>query len=151
MHAQMLKIPPPLVALGFVFISFGLSNYLPRIEFHLQGVLSFILIFVGLLIGLLALRSFNKYGTTFDPLHPDKATRLVTDGLFGFSRNPMYLGLLTALAGVAIYTGIFSGLIVLPGFILYITHFQIKPEEEAMAMLFGKEFLQYSKSVRRWI
>ena len=145
------KIPPPMVTIAFIFLSFWLSGHLPKIEFGLQGISAIILIFTGLSIGFVSLRKFNKYQTTFDPLNPEKATTLVTDGLFSVSRNPMYAGLLIVLTGVCVYNGIYTGLLILPCFVLYITQFQIKPEEEAMSKVFGQEFIAYRKRVRRWI
>ncbi|MBJ88447.1 MAG: hypothetical protein CMO98_01170 [Woeseia sp.] len=145
------KIPPPIVTITFIFLSFWLSGHLPKIEFGLQGISAIILICTGLSIGFVSLRLFNKHQTTFDPLNPEKATTLVTDGLFSVSRNPMYVGLLIILIGVCVYKGIYIGLIILPCFVMYITQFQIKPEEKAMSKTFGQEFIEYRKRVRRWI
>mgnify|MGYP001315273443 FL=1 len=145
------KIPPPIVTIAFIFLSFWLSGHLPKIEFGLQGISAIILICTGLSIGFVSLRLFNKHQTTFDPLNPEKATTLVTDGLFSVSRNPMYVGLLIILIGVCVYKGIYIGLIILPCFVMYITQFQIKPEEKAMSKTFGQEFIEYRKRVRRWI
>ena len=76
---------------------------------------------------------------------------LVTDGMFKISRNPMYLGLTSVLIALSFYKGLIVGIIFVPLFMLYITIFQIIPEEEAMLKLFGDEYKIYSSKVRRWI
>ena len=85
------------------------------------------------------------------PLKPDTASRLVTSGVYGFTRNPMYLGLCLVLAGWAFFLS--SPLMLLGplAFILYITRFQIVPEERSLSSLFGEAFADYQAKVRRWI
>jgi protein-S-isoprenylcysteine O-methyltransferase Ste14 len=53
--------------------------------------------------------------------------------------------------GVTIYNGVYIGIIILPCFVLYLTEFQIKPEEEAMEELFSADYTDYLKRVRRWL
>ena len=86
-----------------------------------------------------------------NPMKPNETSKLVTDGFFKITRNPMYLGMLLFLLGLSIYNGLIVGLIFLPLFVGYITYFQIIPEENAMLELFGEEFKVYMKKVRRWI
>jgi len=83
-------------------------------------------------------------------MKPDQATTLVTDGMFKITRNPMYLGMLLLLFGLSVFKGLIVGFIFLPLFVLYITIFQIIPEEEAMLNLFGEDYKSYSNKVRRW-
>ena len=89
--------------------------------------------------------------TTITPLKPSNATKLITDGIYKFSRNPMYLGLLLVLVGISIILNLTGGFFFIILFILYINLFQIIPEENAMVDLFKDEFLEYKKNVRRWI
>ena len=85
------------------------------------------------------------------PLKPSKATKLIVSGVYKFSRNPMYLGLLLVLSGVSTILNPIGGLFLIPLFILYLNFFQIIPEENAMINLFKDEFLEYKENVRRWI
>ena len=94
---------------------------------------------------------FKKYQTTITPLNPSNATKLITGGIYKFSRNPMYLGLLLVLLGISIILNLTGGFFLIPLFILYLNLFQIIPEENAMVDLFKDEFLEYKKIVRRWI
>ena len=109
------------------------------------------MIISGLIIILSAIISFKKYKTTITPLNPSKATKLIVHGVYKFSRNPMYLGLLFVLFGVSTMLNPIGGLFFTPLFILYLNYFQIIPEENAMIQLFKGEFLKYKRNVRRWI
>ena len=109
------------------------------------------MIIIGLIIILSAIISFKKYQTTITPLNPSKATKLITDGIYKFSRNPMYLGLSFVLFGISIILNPIGGLFLILIFILFLNLFQIIPEENAMVDLFKDEFLEYKENVRRWI
>jgi protein-S-isoprenylcysteine O-methyltransferase Ste14 len=85
---------------------------------------------------------------------PDKAqssSALVQTGIYQHTRNPMYLGFLLILIGLAIFTANLVAFLTLPAFVLYMNQFQIKPEERALTSIFGDEFRAYCSSVRRWI
>ena len=95
---------------------------------------------------------FRKAQTTVNPLSPEQATSLVSGGIYRFTRNPMYLGMLL----VVIASGIFwQHLVALAVgavfFFAYINRFQITPEEQAMEKLFGDEFRTYCERARRWL
>ena len=145
------KIPPPIVTLTFILLSFWLANYLPKLAFNYQGFLSLIMTLIGLTIIVRGVKTFHKSDTTVNPLNPSEASHLVTHGVFSYTRNPMYLGMVIILLGVSIYNGVYIGIIILPCFIFYITEFQIKPEEEAMEEIFPGDYTDYLKRVRRWL
>ena len=145
------KIPPPLVALTFGFLINYTKNIFPKIEIGWGDVFGSIIIIFGIIIILSAIILFKKYQTTITPLNPSNATKLITDGIYKFSRNPMYLGLLLVLIGISIILNPIGGLFLIPLFILYLNIFQIIPEENAMINLFKDEFLEYKENVRRWI
>ena len=145
------RIPPPIVTLTFILLSFWLANYLPKLTFNYQGLLSLIMTLIGLTIIVIGVKTFHKSDTTVNPLNPSEASHLVTHGVFSYTRNPMYLGMVIILLGVSIYNGVYIGIIILPCFIFYITEFQIKPEEEAMEEIFPGDYTDYLKRVRRWL
>ena len=145
------KIPPPLVALTFGFLIKYTKNIFPVIEIKNEIVFGSLMIISGLIIILSAIILFKKYKTTITPLNPSKATKLIVHGVYKFSRNPMYLGLLFVLFGVSTMLNPIGGLFFTPLFILYLNYFQIIPEENAMIQLFKGEFLKYKRNVRRWI
>ena len=77
---------------------------------------------------------------------------LVTSGVFGYSRNPMYLAMALALLGIGFIVGkVILAVLVAIGFVSYLTKFQILPEERLLADLFGAEYRQYCQQVRRWV
>ena len=145
------KFPPPLVALTFGFLINYTKNIFPKIEIKNEIIFGSFMIISGLIIILSAIILFKKYQTTITPLNPSNATKLITDGIYKFSRNPMYLGLLLVLLGISIILNLTGGFFLIPLFILYLNLFQIIPEENAMVDLFKDEFLEYKKKVRRWI
>jgi len=85
------------------------------------------------------------------PFNPYQTSSLVISGLYRFSRNPMYFGMLLTLTAWVLYLGHPVGLIGLVLFVLYMNEFQIKPEEKAMHEKFGDEYATYQDRVRRWI
>ena len=112
---------------------------------------SLFLLILGLIIFISAVRSFREQKTTVNPLKPKQASSLVTSGIFRFSRNPMYLGMLIILLSISFKFNLLGGIIISLLFFIFITKFQICPEEEAMNELFGDKFTQYSNTTRRWI
>ena len=145
------KFHPPLVALTFGFLINYTKNIFPKIEIKNKIIFGSSMIIGGLVIILSAIILFKKYQTTITPLNPFNATKLLTDGIYKFSRNPMYLGLLLMLVGISTILNPIGGFFLIPLFVLYLNFFQIITEENAMADLFKDEFLDYKKNVRRWI
>ena len=145
------KIPPPIVTLVF-----GLSIYFSRgifqvVEIKYSFYFGILLLVLGFVILISAVRLFKKDKTTVNPLSPEQATKLVTDGIFKYSRNPMYLGMALVLGSIAVFFNLIGGIILVALFCAYITKFQILPEERAMRDLFSDDFDKYSKVTRRWI
>ena len=148
-----LKIPPPLVTLMFGALTWGVSRIAPVLDAPESARIAAALVIfaAGLAIAMAGIVSFRLAKTTVNPLKPETATSLVSSGIFGVTRNPMYLGLLLALMAWAIYLASPAALLGPVAFWLYITRFQIIPEERAMTKLFGNAFTEYSAKVRRWI
>ena len=84
-------------------------------------------------------------------MKPDSTSSLVVSGIYGYTRNPMYLGFLLVLLAWAIFLSNFVALALLPAFVVYMNHFQIGPEERALGSLFAQEYQAYLARVRRWI
>lgn len=94
---------------------------------------------------------FRRVHTTVNPHKPETTTTLVTSGVYAWTRNPMYLGLSLLLLGWAIKLGTLSSLVGPPVFMLLIQHAQIRPEEHALRMQFGKDYDRYYNRVNRWL
>lgn len=116
-----------------------------------QGLLVSLLMFVGFMITIAAIISFRMAATTVNPLNPERASSLVDGGVFRFTRNPMYLGMLLVLLAWGVYLSSLLNLFLIVGFVWYLTRFQILPEEKAMRANFGETYQTYCQKVRRWI
>lgn len=145
------KIPPPIIGLTLILINFISIYFFSSNKFQFQGIISLIILIVGLLIVVAAVRLFAKHKTIVNPMTPKKTTSLVTEGVYGYSRNPMYVGLFLIIGSSSLYFGTWVGLITLLLFVIIINSLQIKPEEKAMRELFGDEYEVYMTKVRRWI
>ncbi|HUO71938.1 MAG TPA: isoprenylcysteine carboxylmethyltransferase family protein [Solirubrobacteraceae bacterium] len=97
-----------------------------------------------------ALIQFRRARTTVNPIAIDTASALVTDGIYTWTRNPMYLGLALLLAGWAIHLASLSAAFGPPIFVVLIQQFQIRPEEQALRAKFGDEYDRYARRVGRW-
>ncbi len=103
------------------------------------------------LCALAAFLGFMRLRTTINPLKPERASVLVTDGIYRYTRNPMYLSLLLLLLGYAIDLWYWPALLGPTAYVVYITRFQILPEERVLEDKFGADYLAYKQRVRRWI
>jgi protein-S-isoprenylcysteine O-methyltransferase Ste14 len=116
-----------------------------------RQVVAMLVAIAGAMIIGLGVVAFSRAKTTVNPMKPDSASSLVVTGIYGVTRNPMYLGLFVILIGWAIFLSNALGFVCPALFILYMNRFQIEPEERALASLFGKDFAAYRLRVRRWL
>jgi len=153
MNALELKIPPPLIAL-FLAILMWLTPALAgsvAIPISLRIGVALVLCCLGLGIGMSGFVSFRRARTTVNPIKASSASTLVRSGIFRFTRNPMYLGLLLLLLAWTVFLSKPLTLVFLPVYVLYINRLQIIPEERILASLFGTEYSAYRENVRRWL
>ena len=147
------RIPPPIVMLAAAACMAALHRWLPlghwiAAPWNRLGALPAAF---AIAIVVAALRRFHRAGTSVNPMDLSQATRLVTDGVYRISRNPMYLGLLLLLIGWGLWLGSASVWLIPPLFAITITLVQIVPEERALERLFGAQYLAYRDNVVRWI
>ena len=148
-----LKIPPGIQVLFFGGVMWVISKYAEIVSLDFKGINKFALFFLSsgvLMIGL-GIAEFRKSKTTITPLHPDQASKFVTSGIYRFTRNPMYFGMLLILFSIWLYLQNLANSIVLPLYVWFISKYQIIPEEETLHKLFGEEYQHYQDNVRRWI
>ncbi len=147
------RIPPPIVV-----VLLGVAMWLTaRYTSHgfgtdeLRTILATAVSVFGLVVGGSGFRAFGRAKTTIDPIHLDAASVLVTNGIFRFTRNPMYVGFTALLLAWAIFLAApwsFLGVVL---FVLFIGRFQILPEERVMRAKFGAAYEDYRRRVRRWL
>lgn len=148
-----LKIHPPVVALIAAAISWLSTQMLPYLKFEIMNrwiLIIFLLASAGIL-GLTGIKQFRDALTTIHPHKPEQTQKLITDGLYKYTRNPMYLGLLFGLLACVVWLGSPVALLGPLFFIVYITRFQIQPEERILKEKFGENYEEYLKKVRRWL
>ena len=147
------RIPPPLVVI-LIGMVMGLIAWLtPAIEMgslerFAMGGLTIVL---GASVVVLGARTFWRHQTTINPVDLEQVSALVTSGIFGYTRNPMYVGFTAVLAGWAICLAAPWALVGPVVFVLFTTRFQIIPEERVMQAKFGQEYKDYQAQVRRWL
>jgi protein-S-isoprenylcysteine O-methyltransferase Ste14 len=147
-----LLIPPILVLFFFGLLMYLLDVYLPFGEFDFFGRRWSVwgLGIAALLVMGVAIYQFGRAGTTTDPSLREQSNRLVTHGIYRYSRNPMYLAMLMLLLAWGLWLGNAFNTLLAALFVAYMNRFQISREEEALGQLFGKGYQKYCLEVRRW-
>ena len=147
------KVPPPAVALIIAAMMWHLSAYEPALSLsaEMSEILILFLVIVGVSFDVCGLLAFRQLKTTINPMSPNKTSTLVTGGIYRLSRNPMYVGLFLFLMAWAIQLSMLWPFIGPVLFVIYITRFQITPEERVMESKFGDEYSIYKNKVRRWL
>lgn len=107
------------------------------------------LILLGVAINLVADGEFKRARTPVNPLETPQA--LLTAGIFGITRNPMYLGFALVLAGVWLMLGALTPLAGVLAFVLAADRGYIPYEEQKLVGLFGQDYRDYQGKVRRWL
>ena len=147
----MIKIPPPILVLILITSNYFFRNQLEIIYLPYKHSISILIFLVGTLILINPVFKFIKSKTTVNPIKFRKVSQLITTGIFKYSRNPMYLGMIFIIISTSIlYLNYYS---ITTPFIFYfwINRFQIKREEIFLAKKFGKEYVSYKSKTRRWI
>jgi protein-S-isoprenylcysteine O-methyltransferase Ste14 len=145
------KIIPPIYLLVTLAAMVTLHFTLPivRLIQAPYSLVGWLLVLAGLAIAMIASNAFRRAGTPVVPFEP--STVLVTDGLFRYTRNPMYLGLVILLLGIAIALGTLSAFLPIPVFVWIIQKWFIEGEERFLEEIFGEDYLAYRRRVRRWL
>lgn len=148
-----LKIPPPIQALLMALLMWLISKNSVFLAFDYSMIMPLVYGFVllGIIVDGLAIVSFRKAKTTVNPLKPDTASFLVNEGVYRYTRNPMYVGMVLFLVAWCLYLGSLLNVLVIVFFVIYMTYFQIIPEERALEKIFGQAYADYKTKVRRWV
>jgi protein-S-isoprenylcysteine O-methyltransferase Ste14 len=148
-----LKVPPPVVAVLVGVAMWFAAAYGPSLRLPL-AVRVAVFVVIALAGGATALAGdleFKRARTTINPFRPENTTALVTSGVYRFTRNPMYVGLTLVVLGWAAFLGSVLALTGPVAFVLYISRFQIEPEEKVLLAKFGATYEEYKSRVRRWV
>lgn len=145
------KFPPPLICLGFILATGAIQYSWPlslpsSFEFTIIGI---VVILTGLAIIFSASRTFKKADTRIEPWKP--TSRIVSQGVFAYSRNPIYVAFCLASIGIGFVAGSVWVLMSFVPTAITIYFVAIKKEEAYLERKFGDEYLNYKKNVRRWL
>lgn len=145
------RVPPPILVVVVMALMWWSSVGFEVNMFSPKVAVAILLSLAGCLLAVNGVIECYKVKTTVNPVEPHLASKLVTSGVFKITRNPMYLGLIFISLGWGLllqgYWHYLGPVIA----VLYLTRFQIKPEEQALKQLFGDAFKQYKLRVRRWL
>jgi protein-S-isoprenylcysteine O-methyltransferase Ste14 len=145
--------PPPLIYLGFLLAGYGVGQLVSEpslgLDVSLRRGLAFALVIGGLLLDGIAAGTFRRLGTPPEPWKP--TTALATDGLYRFSRNPIYVGFGITYAGFALAMDSPVALALLVPCLMVIDRFVVVREERYLTTKFGAEYQAYQGKVRRWL
>jgi protein-S-isoprenylcysteine O-methyltransferase Ste14 len=147
------RFPPPAIYAILIGAGFLLQRRWPEEiwpghvrEMRVAGAFLFA---VGAALGLWAVATFRRSGTSPNPMAPTRA--LAAGGPYRFTRNPMYLGISILSAGFAVFWNALWPLLTVPVAILLVTFLVIAKEEAYLERLFGTDYLGYKSRVRRWM
>jgi protein-S-isoprenylcysteine O-methyltransferase Ste14 len=147
------RFPPPLIYLGFLVIGILAGQWLglPGLgaAAGVARIAGWVLIGAGLAVNFAGAGMFRRSGTAIIPFKP--ASRLVTSGIYRWTRNPMYLGMALLYAGIAMLFDSILALALLAAVIAIIQAQVISREEDYLERHFGDEYREYRARVRRWI
>ncbi|MGR5236958.1 methyltransferase family protein [Vibrio alfacsensis] len=148
-----LKVPPVAVFLAVVLLMYWLKGVSPALLIKVPFVefVSAGLILIAIFVGIAGVYEFRKAKTTVNPIKPESASSIVNTGVYAYTRNPMYFGLLLIIIALGLWWQHLSVILCGVLFVAYMNRFQIKPEERALERLFGEDYVDYKNQVRRWI
>lgn len=147
----MKKIIPPYLFLFCVVIMVAIRN-LVVIKEIIPKPLNYIgiaLLVLGIIMTIIVRKGFEKIDTEIQTFKSPR--KLVTNGLFKISRNPIYLGFAISLFGVWVLLGTTLPIIGCLFFLIITNNYYIPFEEQMMESVFGHEYEKYKTKVRRWI
>jgi len=146
------KYPPLIPATSLIAglaLHFGVPIGFPE---PVRGVSPYagaaLIIFAGIFSSWAA-RTMKKAGITPSPREPK--TALTTGGAFRYSRNPLYIAMMSLYAGIALILRSSWMLLFLPPMFLAFNRLVKRHEEPYLQERFGEEYEDYKRSVRRWV
>lgn len=156
MSTQSFKNPiPPLVltvcVIALVFFFRGSPSGPTAQIAWITGVAGYTVACLGVLVMVMAAKTFRQHQTTLSPLNLDGVSALVKHGVFRYSRNPMYLGMIALVLGLSLAWFSAWGFVFSVALLIYLDRFQIRPEEKALKAQFGSAFEDYIQKTPRWI
>ncbi len=145
------KFPPPLIFLAVIMTAYSVHYFFPV---GLGGLsvlkcIGTLVVFVGVVVLFLTSRYFKRAETNIEPWKP--TTQIISTGVYGYSRNPIYLAFCFVQIGIAVFLNSFWILISFIVSAVLVYYVAIKKEEAYLEIKFGKDYMHYKNKVRRWL
>jgi len=142
---------PPLIYLAFILLGVALDRFWPVavLPGSAQYAIGGLSIMAGLALAAWSLPLFRKLGTSVNVYRP--TTALITTGPYRFARNPLYLSLALAQAGIAFAADNVWIMALLVPTIVVVNYGVIAREERYLEAKFGDEYRRYRAAARRWL
>lgn len=154
MEKARVVVPPPLISL--LGVGVGVAAHLFLAPLTIPGLGAGIRVYCGVFLGLLGIsaialsfRHFIRTGQDPKPWTPTPA--IIAEGIYRYSRNPMYLGLAMIQGGIGIGTNVLWIVLMIVPVLISLHFLAVLPEEHYLENKFGEEYLRYKSTVRRWI
>ncbi len=148
-----LKVPPLIIVSVCAGVMYWCSQAIQHetvLAISIRAVLGVSAGVIAVLILSAALIAFRKHQTTMNPLDPSQTNSIVTLGIYGYTRNPMYVSMFIGLLGWGVFLGQLSATLGLALYVVAITRLQIIPEERILADKFRDQYMHYCESTGRW-
>jgi protein-S-isoprenylcysteine O-methyltransferase Ste14 len=145
------RIPPPLLFLIPILASVIIEYFAPTtfVVGPVRWIAGSLLVGCGLALNVAGFITQKRAGTDPIPFHP--TTKIVSHGVYRFSRNPMYIGFAFWTLGLAVLLNSIWALCAVPIGLVLIDRLVVAREEMYLERKFGDEYLSYKRRVRRWI
>lgn len=149
-----LPLPPPVLLLiallAAIILDWAPLQFLaPPVGFSLQVVVGAVLVAGSLALVSGAVRTFRREGTNVIPTRP--ALKIVTNGPYRFTRNPMYLGMVLFLLGISLVFSLEWGIILAPVLWIAFDRLIVAREEAYLTGKFGADYQALRDKTRRWL
>ena len=146
-----MRVNPPTLFWLLIAAILAADRFLPLVGFDVPGLPwgGGALVVLGIGISVAGKRRFQRAGTNVQTF--EDPGELVTNGLYGLSRNPMYLGLVLAGFGAALVSATLTAVVLSAAFALIVRCWYIAFEERVMRRHFGERYAAYCRSVGRWL
>ncbi|HAM53764.1 MAG TPA: hypothetical protein DCP92_24860 [Nitrospiraceae bacterium] len=148
---RIINMRPPRIALSLTLIAGAFHwclNIWERMRFSLPWVGASVGL-TGFILMMWAWWLFKQHAIAACPTA--RTTHITTDGPYRFTRNPMYLGMLLIMTGLALYIGTMPFFLSTIGYFAILNFVYCPYEENKLAKAFGQEYIQYRNRVRRWL
>lgn len=151
--AASVRFPPPLLCLICIACGWLMSVVFGPLPLGLNDTLRLLLGGLGMVVGAgIAIVSLGQFWLTEQDPHPWKHTpSMISNGIYAWTRNPMYLAMAIFQAGLGIALAQVWIVLFVPVFMIAVQRMAITPEESYLAEKFAEDYTKYNKQVRRWL